>query len=396
MGFQVIVGGTIGTAGIVFRYTLDANAPSPVWSANISLGTATSYLLIDGPLSTESTGVTLNFAAGTLVALDSCTFGTSAPAYDSAGATAALGTLSTGLLGFNGTWSWIRMVGPVTASLAGTIDSIVAGFDSANHPAWAVVDYRDRATTETPANHSLRFQTDFANYTSTRVGVTFGLCRYTDVVNGRNNRRSPMAPLTARAQAYPINVNWAEFGLGPLTADVTLFDVNGNLVEHNANTDNGPNSMGAITLRTWPSQSGVYPTQACLMGPDTDIKLIPLRRVMNKAKGIQYQVEQLQVLQSPQVYVVGDKRGTAGNLVEAYARMVEREARALINTGMGSTISGFTFSVSRTPISLGGGNYQVKFILKIQPRVYIVKADGTAQFTNPALDVINTAAPVAA
>lgn len=390
--FEVLTGGTIGTAGIFFRYTLDANAPSPTWAGPIALGTASTYLLADGPLSSESSGLTLNFGAGTLVALDTFSFGTSSPAYDSAGVTAGLGTSTSGLLGWNGTWTWVRLIGPVTASLAGTVDSIIAGFDASNHPSWAVVDYRDRAGDETNAAHSLRFQSDFASYTSTRVGVAFGFCRYTDPINGRNNRRSPMDVLVARAQAYAIDVNWAQTALESLTADVTISDANNVIVEHNANTDNGPNSMGAITLRTWPGKAGVFPTQACLMGPDNDIKLVPLRRVMNRAKGIQYEIEQLQILQDPQVYQAGDRRGTPGNLVEGYARMVERVGRKLINDGLGTLVSGFTFAVNRTPISLGGGNYKVTFTLKISPRIYIVKADGTAQFTNPTLDVINQTA----
>ncbi len=394
VAFQVLVGGTIGTAGIMFRYTMDAGAPQPVWTSAIALNTATSYLLLDGPLSSESSGLTLNFGAGTLVALDQVTFGTTEPAYDSSGITAGIGTQSpaAGLLGWNGTWNWIRAVGPVTASLAGTVDSLVSGMDAINHPSWAVCDYRDRAGNETNAQHSLRFQADFLNYTSTHVGVAFGLTRYTDTINGRNNRGSAMDVLVPRAQAYTLDTNWAEYDLNALPADVSIFDANNNVVEHNANTDNGPNSMGAITLRTWPGQAGVYPTQAALMGPDTDIKLIPLRRVMNAAKVVQFEIEQLEILKDPPTYKTGDQRGTPGNLVESYARKVERIARSMITSAIGAMVSGFTFTVNRTPLSLGGGNFKVTFAFKINPRIYITQAQGTAQFTNPALDVINAPA----
>lgn len=395
VAFQATKAGTIGAGSTIkFRYTLDANAPSPTWSAEISLGSATTFDLVDGPLSTEPTGLTLNFGAGNLAALDLFTFTTSSPAYDSSGATAGLGTPTTGLLGWNGTWTWVRLVGPVTSALAGSIDSIIAGFDAYNHPAWAVVDYRDRATTETVAAHSLRFQADFANYTSTRVGVTFGYCRYQDPINGRNNRRPNMGVLTQRAQAYAINVNWAEYDFGPLPADVTITDANNVTVEHNANTDPQPNSMGAITLRNWPGQAGVFPTQACLMGPDTDIKLVPLRRVMNAAKVVQFEVEKLQILQNPPTYKAGDPRipkgGSAGDIEEPWARSRERIGNKLIGDALNGLVSGFTFKINRTPVSLGGGNYKVLFTLKIQPVIYIVLANGTAQFVNTALDVSNT------
>jgi hypothetical protein len=71
--FEVMTGGTIGTAGIVFRYSLDGGRN---YSPRIALGTATSYAI-------PNTNVTLNFAAGTLVAEDVAYWTSTAPAWTS-------------------------------------------------------------------------------------------------------------------------------------------------------------------------------------------------------------------------------------------------------------------------------------------------------------------------
>ncbi len=82
--FRVVAGGTIGTAGITFRVSIDGeNTPGPI----VRLGTATSYAV-------PGTGITLAFAAGTLVAGDSATVYTTAPKSDAAGISAALAAVA--------------------------------------------------------------------------------------------------------------------------------------------------------------------------------------------------------------------------------------------------------------------------------------------------------------
>lgn len=71
--FNVIVdftkGGTIGAEGIEFRYSINGGLD---WSGTMRLGTATTFAL-------ANTGLTLNFAAGTIVALDTFYARTTSP-----------------------------------------------------------------------------------------------------------------------------------------------------------------------------------------------------------------------------------------------------------------------------------------------------------------------------
>lgn len=77
--FKVIAGGTIGTTGITFQYSLD---DGKTWSPTLSLGTAATYAI-------SGTGITLNFAAGTFVANDEATWYAYEPKWAAADLTSA-------------------------------------------------------------------------------------------------------------------------------------------------------------------------------------------------------------------------------------------------------------------------------------------------------------------
>ena len=303
-------------AGIKFQYTLDALAPTPTWTSTTALSTATSLLLLDGPISQESTGLTLNFAAGTLNTGDVAYFNTTGPVPNSAGITQGLSGPTpqtnppTGLQPWNGEWTFARLVGPQPESVVATAASIIAAWDSSNAAfAWGVADARDHGSTELLPAWSTRVQAEYAAYTSKWLGVSAGMARVTCPINGRNNRRAAMcASGTARAVGWPIFWDWARLDQGALPPDVSIENLAGQIVEHNANTDPGLNAMGFITLRTWPGRAGFYPTQACLLGPDNDIKLVPLRRVINVAKEIQQSIQQLQAVIDLKVYLTGDPK----------------------------------------------------------------------------------------
>lgn len=79
--FKVVVGGTIGTDGIQFQYSMGRD-----FSATQRLGTATSWAI-------PNLGVTLNFAAGTLVTGDSLTISTTGPRASNADNSTALAAL---------------------------------------------------------------------------------------------------------------------------------------------------------------------------------------------------------------------------------------------------------------------------------------------------------------
>lgn len=94
---KVITGGTIGTSGVI-AISLDAGRN---YTPNINLGTANTYVI-------PGTGITLNFAAGTLVAGDTYTFSTQGPKGNAAGVTAAIDALRASA--YAGQWGSIQLV----------------------------------------------------------------------------------------------------------------------------------------------------------------------------------------------------------------------------------------------------------------------------------------------
>lgn len=81
---DVVTGGTIGTAGIVIKVSRDGGK---TYGGLIRLGTANTYAI-------PGTGITANFAAGTLVANDRALCKAFGPKFDGAGLTAAFAALA--------------------------------------------------------------------------------------------------------------------------------------------------------------------------------------------------------------------------------------------------------------------------------------------------------------
>ncbi len=101
----VVTGGTVGTAGCVITVSYDNGRSA---SPQIALGTANTYVI-------PNSGVTLNLAAGTLVAGDTFTIGTTEPLWNTAGVQAAINAFLASAYKANGIGS-VHIVGGSTAT----------------------------------------------------------------------------------------------------------------------------------------------------------------------------------------------------------------------------------------------------------------------------------------
>lgn len=121
--FTCVNGGTRGTTGITFTISLDAGRTTgPV----IALGTATTYAI-------PNTGITLNFAAGTLVAGDFAKFTTTAPSWNTAGIQSALNAFASSAYASAGVGTMHVVGGSVSTSgafrgAAGADATAIEGF----------------------------------------------------------------------------------------------------------------------------------------------------------------------------------------------------------------------------------------------------------------------------
>ncbi|OFX05629.1 MAG: hypothetical protein A3E78_14495 [Alphaproteobacteria bacterium RIFCSPHIGHO2_12_FULL_63_12] len=114
----VVTGGTIGVNGITFNLSLDGGLTEKL----IRLGTASTYVI-------PYVGMTLNFAAGTLVAADAFSFLSTAPMWDTTGLSAA----KTALVAQNKlTRSWVVIGDVPTDTVATLVTTQVNAYETAN------------------------------------------------------------------------------------------------------------------------------------------------------------------------------------------------------------------------------------------------------------------------
>lgn len=116
--FTVVTGGTIGTDQIVATLSLDGGRTEKT----IRVGTASTYVI-------PYVGITLNFAAGTLVAGDEYTFRSTAPMWDSAGLAAAKTALAAQL---KLSRSWLIVGDLPTDTFAGYVTTQANAYETAN------------------------------------------------------------------------------------------------------------------------------------------------------------------------------------------------------------------------------------------------------------------------
>jgi len=312
--FKVVTGGTIGVAGITFQISLDAGRNfGPIQA----LGTASSYLI-------PSTGVTLNFAAGTLVALDKAQFQTTQPLWATGGIQSALNALAASSYGTTG-WGSMHIVGGSTSggvpgADAATIAGYLEGF--AGTPNFIYTDTfmsaRDlnAPTTwggagETEATWISALQTDYSAVAQKRIVVGAGHWNiptpYTNVsVWGAPRYRRPMTwAAAARQVQIPVQRMLSRVKDGALSnivVDPTNDPLDG-FVYHDERSNPGLSYLaaggtGSRFMSTWTRalRSGVYATQPLTFAAlGSDFNLRPRMAVMNVACSIAAQVGQTQI-----------------------------------------------------------------------------------------------------
>lgn len=171
-------GGTIGTGPVGINISLDGGR---TFSPTIALGTANTYAI-------PGTGLTLNFAAGTLVTNDFATFSTVEPQWNTAGIQAALNAYAASPYALNPIGS-IHIVGGSTAggvpgtdatTIGNMLETMAANIGMPLFNA-ALITARDAAAPvawggagETEATWMTSIQTSFSAVAQKRIGCGAG------------------------------------------------------------------------------------------------------------------------------------------------------------------------------------------------------------------------------
>lgn len=375
--FKITTGGTLGTAGIQYQYSLNGGTD---WSAISALGTDMEILL--------DAGIALTFVAGTVTAGDTFTVDTEPPNFDSTTLTAAL----TGLAKSAANFEIVAIAGVLDPTTAAAVEAAVGAMRNVDkRHSWIghvrqqmlVTPGVEPGPAETAAEYIASISTAFTNFITKQGGLSAGDGYVISAVTGLEQRR-PLswlyAPIT---QAVSEEIDVADTNLGALPFRIT--DVNGNPQAgcYNETMNPGLSDAGFVTARTFNGGlAGVYvnlPLLKNAAGSDFDIH--PMRRVMDLAADAAYLFFVRRLNQPVQVdKLTGKLKESARKAMEAAAQTTL--AGVLLAKPKASDV---TVVISHADNVLSTKTIHVS--IAIVPLGYITTIRITMAFRNPALTV---------
>jgi len=374
----VVTGGTVGTTGIEYTYSLDGGLTT---SQTQSLGTATSITLPgDAKFDLES--------AETLVAGDSFTCRTEAPKWNDAQMTAAI----TALQNYQQPWEGAFILGPITATNVANIETSGTALFNAGDPKWFLTDFRRRNVSgETRAQYLTAYQTAFAStpckFTSIGYDVVKALSSESVYGSSKWRIKRQMSVLAAlRIMSIRPGKDPAHVRLGPMPPAFQIALADGNPDDHDERLFPGVDALrGSSLMSRGPSKPGVYIKNVRIhSAAGSDFEFIQHRRVMNVAERVA--TEKLELCSGQDVLV---NRKT-GYILEAEALAIENEVNAALRTALvkPGDVTSARWVCSRSDNLLSTKTLNGE--LQIIPKAYIKAIVGKASFYNPALNVVES------
>jgi hypothetical protein len=363
--FRPAVGGTIGVTGMTFQVSLDAGR---TFGPTVQLGTANSYVI-------PSTGITLNFGAGTLVALDTYQFQTIAPLWNTAGIQAAFQALAASQYALAG-WGSTHVVGVASASDAAAIEGYEDTLTTQFLFTRAMLSARDVAAPaawggsgESEATWISSLSTAFSATSAKRILVGAGYYNmpsaYPNVIAGTPIYRRALTWAEAvRRTQIPLQRSSSRVRDGSLS-NITVnpaTDPGDGFVYHDERINPGLDAARFCSAITWPKKQGFYICNENLMSPvGSQFKWITLGNVIDVACDIGYETG---------VQEIGDdlRLQTNGTLFATDALGVQNGIQNAIDTNMTNTamISSATVAVNQNANVQATGN--VPIAITVTPR----------------------------
>lgn len=366
--FEIVTGGTIGVAGITFRWSLDGGRTlSPV----TALGVAATFVF------PTSGGTAILFAAGTVLAGQTNTFRCSAPKWN----TTDVGVALTALFATAASWESVYVVGDLTGADFDTIDpKFAAGLTAGKYHGW-VGSTRMPNFGESEATYLAAMAAIFNSKATVFGEVCSGAAKTISSVSGRQYRRPVAFCVAAREGFYSEEINIADVNLGSIPG-VSIRDANGNPDEHDESINPGLDDARFTVLRTWDGVQGVYVNRPrILSAAGSDFDLFTKRRVLNLAHGA-LRAYFLRRLNKPILV-----NAQTGFILESEALEIESGALAAMRSVLLAKpkASGIQFALSRTDNVLS--TKTLTGAARVIPLAYPEFIELEVGFLNPALTV---------
>lgn len=367
----ITTGGTRGTAGIKFKYSLDAGRN---YSPIISLGTAVTYAI-------PQTGLTLAFAAGTLVAGEYYIFSTTEPLWSTGGIQACLNALQASSYATTG-WGSMHITGPVSGADASTIQGYIETLATGKVFTRAIIGARDAniptgwgGAGETESTWTSSVLTAFSAVSAKRLCICAGHYNMPSAIPiagvAYRFRRSLSWTLAARQVQIPPQRHAGRVKDGSLqeiVVDPTSDPADG-FVYHDERLNPGFDGARFASARTRIKKKGYFLCNPNLMSDTGSVfTLLPLGNVMDigctivNERGTELINEDVQTNRN-------------GTLTEVVALEIEQALGSAIKDNMlaEKMISDFTVVVDRTWNVKSTS--KVKIAVTLYSRDYILEAD---------------------
>lgn len=371
-----VKGGTRGTAGATFKYSLDGGL---TYSAELQIGTATSYVI-------PHTGLTLNFGVGTWIAGDEYRFVTIEPKWADGDVSACIDALGALTQKFR----LIHLVGDLGAGSAVTFDTDLEGLATQYRYVGLLGHARDAddSASETETAWSDDLKDDFSSFASTRVSVTAGHYQVSSPISGFKYRRPLSFAAAARLMGRPIQEHAGRVRTGslkgisiPSESDKTKLALD-DLIYHDERNTPTLDVGRFFTARTRIGRPGLHVQKPRMMSsPTSDYQIWPHRSVIDKACDITYEVLVDVLNDDLQVDPV------TGFIVEKEAKAIESRLRSAFRDGLTSKRAA---SAVNATIRRDDNIITTKTLtaaIRVVPKGYVEGIDASVGFTNPALEL---------
>lgn len=356
---KVTKAGTNNLGDSAFQVSLDGGL---TYGPEVALPVATTYLI-------PGTGITLNFAAGTLVVGDTFAFTATGPAFGNTDMNTAL----TALLADARTWFLLELVGipadaTAMATFFGTLDTGLSGAAAKFRYARAIMSAPWGLT-------DAALIAGIQALSSTRVAIGADWGRFGSVLSGRDMKVPSTFEAAIRAAKIDPGVDPSRVLDGPLTGLISL--------NRDEAATPGLDVARYTTMRTFTGLAGFYLTNFRLASsPTSDFQYLQHGRVMDIACAI----ARIGFLRFLNDSVLVDKK--TGLILETEARRIENYVNALERASI--TQPGFatdvTVVVDRTVNMITTG--QLKARVSITPLAYMKSISVDVGYVNPALQAV--------
>lgn len=369
---KVVHGGTIGVAGITYQYSLGPGHLSPV----TALGTATAAAFA-APVVNTASGVSLDFAAGTLIAGDIVTFSTTGPRMSNSDLVTALEALRVTAL----PWDAVLVGGCDAASTTiATLDQWLAGLEARGVFKMGYMNTRHKTASESEATFATAMATVRSAASPTiRMDIGTDGGDVSSGITGLVQVRPASLAAATRALSVTLGTDPAFVGLGSIP-NFAINDSAGNPKWHDENLYPGLDDLTFTTLRTIDGEDGVFITNANLFsGAGSDFVYDQHARTMNAACTIAHRSLTRELGRGVRKQAADPVTG-AVYILDDDATAIEVLANAAERRELENETNGVQVVLSRTDDLSSNGPNKVTASVELEDKAYIKEFDVTAKF----------------